>query len=90
MKVTAGSLSDEQREILWESNRTGRRVCVHAREDCWVGTVTTWDHDEFVLGGWSFQTRIAWTHAVAVWWREEAPDPCPFLCQSTARAMEHA
>lgn len=89
MKVIAGRLTDADRKILFESNSSGRRVCVATLHACVeysqhrapgceepfqaVGTCTTWDHDSFKLGGWSFTVNIPWESAVRVWWRDEAP-----------------
>ncbi len=91
MRVRSGRLSDGDRAILWKSNQTGKRVCVHTDHaclergprggcegpGCFVGVVVSWGYDSFRLGGWSFQTNIPWESAVAVWWRDEAPEPCP-------------
>jgi hypothetical protein len=89
VKVIAGRLTDAERQIIFESNRTERRVLVATLHGCveWsqhqapgceepmraVGVVTTWDHDSFKLGGWSFLTNVPWESAVRVWWRDEAP-----------------
>lgn len=89
MKVLAGRLTDEDRRILFESNRAGGRVLVATLHACIeysqhrapgceepyqaVGVVTTWDHDSFKLGGWSFTVNIPWVSAIKVWRRAEAP-----------------
>lgn len=89
MKVLHGVLTDEDRAIVFESNKAGRRVCVATLHGCVVrdqrgrtgceepmqavGVVTNWSHDWFEVGGWSFATRIPWASAVKVWWRDEAP-----------------
>lgn len=89
MKVLAGRLTDEDRAIVFESNRTGRRILVATLHGCVtrsqhqapgceepmqaVGTVTGWSYENFQLGGWSFETSIPWESAVKVWWRDEAP-----------------
>lgn len=73
MKVLAGRLTDDDRKILFESNRTGRRVLVAATTGQWVGSVVTYDHDTVTLGGWSFTTRLDWIDCVKAWWREDAP-----------------
>jgi hypothetical protein len=90
MKVRAGKLTEEDRAILFESNRTGRRVLVATLHGCVehsqhqapgceepmraVGVCTTWDYDSFKLGGWSFTVNVPWESAVKVWWRDEAPE----------------
>jgi xanthine/CO dehydrogenase XdhC/CoxF family maturation factor len=89
VRVIARRLTDAERQIIFESNRTERRVLVATLHGCveWsqhqapgceepmqaVGVVTTWDHDSFKLGGWSFLTNVPWESAVRVWWRDEAP-----------------
>lgn len=91
MKVRAGILSDADREILFASNRDGRRVLVAAHHACVVedqrgntgceepmqaiGVCVGWTYDYVELGGWSFRTRVPWESAVRVWWRDEAPEP---------------
>lgn len=89
MKVLRGRISDAEREILYESNRTGKRVLVATLHGCVerdpggevgcqepmqaVGVCTGWSHDSFKLGGFSFQTNIPWLEAVRVYWRDDAP-----------------
>lgn len=89
MNVRAGQLSDEDRALLVESNREGRRVLVATRHACLirdqrdaphceepaqaVGIVTGWNYDAVQLGGWSFEWSVPWESIVAVWWRGEAP-----------------
>lgn len=103
MKVRAGTLTDEQREIIFASNRDGRRVLVHTahycpirghrthqcgENACMVGVVLLWDYDSFRLGSpsGSFETNIPWESARDVWWRDEAPEPCPYqTCVSNMR-----
>jgi hypothetical protein len=90
VKTLAGSLSAEDREIVVESNRSGRRILCATLHGCLtydqrgnegcqepaqaVGTVTGWTYENFQMGGWSFTWSIPWESAVRVWWRDEAPE----------------
>ena len=90
MKVLKGSITEEERAILVESNSSGRRVLVASHHGCLiydqrggggceepvqaVGTVTGWTYENFQMGGWSFKWSIPWESVVRVWWRDEAPE----------------
>jgi hypothetical protein len=99
VKVLAGTLTDEDRAIIFESNRTGRRVLVHAEHycaveghkhdgcggsDCMVGVVNGWTREAFQLGGWSFSTNIPWESARIVRWRDEVGDDEPCPVETCA------
>lgn len=89
MKVAAGKVTDEQREIIARSNREGLIILIASMsgnviEDSrgqtgergpeqFVGTVTTYTHDHVFLGGWSFSTQIPWKDIRGVWLRDDAP-----------------
>ena len=89
MKVRAGRLTDEDRRIVFESNRNGKPVLVATEHGCVtydqrgntgcqepmqaVGVVTGWTYENFQVGGWSFATSIPWESALKVWWRSEEP-----------------
>jgi hypothetical protein len=65
MKVLAGTLTDNDRQMIFESNTTGRRVLVHTDHycpvrghshtecggaDCMVGVVLSWNYESFHIG----------------------------------------